>query len=73
MLNDVAIKLKELEDNWKNYDICNNMLQNNTLICDMNENEINSLVNMIINSNKTDLEKEKLLITISLNIHSNRK
>ena len=35
----------------------------------MNENEIRSLVNMIINSNISDSLKEDFLINISLNIN----
>ena len=69
LLENVVVDIRKIDEEWKNINVCNKILQDSKKINDMNENEIRSLVNMIINSNISDSLKEDFLINISLNIN----
>lgn len=70
LLENVVFNLRRIDEEYKNCALCKRLMESDFLIDNLNDDEIKSLVEIIINSNIDELEKDKLLIAISLNINS---
>ncbi len=73
MLEDIVINLRKINEKYQQARMCNKLLQNETNVNDLDEKDITTLVNMIINSNTNEKEKEDLLVNVSLSIHHETK
>ncbi len=68
ILEEVALKFKKINEEWNTIDTCNKILKLSKDFNDLNENEINSIINLILNSNIDGDEKVNLLIDLSLSL-----
>ncbi len=73
MLEDVVVNLRKIDEKYQQAHMCNKLLQKETNINDLDEKDITILVNMIINSNISENEKEDLLMNISLSLYRETK
>lgn len=68
ILEEVALKFKKINEEWNTINTCNKILKLSKDFNDLNENEINSIINLILNSNIDGDEKVNLLIDLSLSL-----
>ena len=72
-LAQIAISIRKVDKKWQQANMCNKLLREEMNINNLSEREIAVLVNMIIDSNKDEIEKEELLINLSLNLHRKKR